>query len=80
MLTPGCLAPETDSGSGNQAPLSPRSFQEGTPISSTQHQGSRASERVRSCPGSWGEDCRAREGWAGGREPTLQCCSQPLPR
>ena len=31
MLTPGCLAPETDSGSGNQAPLSPRSFQGGHP-------------------------------------------------
>lgn len=27
MLTPGRLAPETDTGSGNQAPLSPCSFQ-----------------------------------------------------
>ena len=31
MLTPGHLAPETDSGSGNQAPLSPHSFQGGHP-------------------------------------------------
>lgn len=64
MLTPGPLAPETHWLLGIK-PLCPRApFRDGTLISSTRHQGSQTSEGVRSCPGSWGEDCSAREGWA----------------